>query len=582
MKIRLLWLALLMCNFAVFAVEPPSEPVDATPAVAAPKFIDGEYFIMFRDTLPGEVALIPAPDLTLKDRPGFVPPHKMGYKGNTMQMRYIESVLQLRGEVEYVYETINSVFVHMDAVEAERLSHNPLVKLVEQNVVGTIDHVQGPTPNPGWALDRMDKPAVQGGSDWALDNTYHWWHNEIIDNPIRPFPYCNPAYYTTTNPVSNCTTNPVNNTFWNDTGNQNEEHWLYILDTGLDFTGVYPAVLDEFRDQSPGDPSNIRAISFAGNNSANTAQGCKKAGSNTVYNDHGTKVASVAIGKTYGIGKRQYARIVNITTGDPAIPSTCAANAENVNFSYVVAAFDWLAKYASRGSVVNGSWHDGINASLQAVVKAAYNSGVITVVAAGNGVWNPNTFRQEAVSITAANTTPQTMTEVLDVAASCMLSTPSPLYQLCPDGAGDKKAILSNYGSQVDMFAPGIGVAAMSGNGTPAYSWVNIDANNLQSMYGVNGTSFSAPYVSGLIAVICQITTQCNTIDTNLTDADHTGMDNLYNYLKGLEVCTGGIPPATLPNALCPSLNIYTTPLVVNGAGDNTTRRFIRVPPSND
>ena len=59
--------------------------------------------------------------------------------------------------------------------------------------------------------------------------------------------------------------------------------------------------------------------------------------------------------------------------------------------AYIVAAFDWLAKYASRGSVVNGSWHiGGINTALQAVVKAAYNSGIITVIAAGNGVWNPN------------------------------------------------------------------------------------------------------------------------------------------------------------------------------------------------
>ena len=71
--------------------------------------------------------------------------------------------LNLKGKVVSILETINAVHVNMTADEAQRLSLDPRVLHVQQDMIATAA-LQN---NPGWAVDRLDEVTP------LLDNTYN-------------------------------------------------------------------------------------------------------------------------------------------------------------------------------------------------------------------------------------------------------------------------------------------------------------------------------------------------------------------------------------------------------------------------
>lgn len=468
-------------------------PVDQ--GVHDPQFVDGQYFVMLKDPAPGERRIIPEPDYTAKDKPGFV---ESTTPVNPVVMRELEAALGVNGEVVEVYDAINAAFVHMDVQEAERLRHHPLVKLVEQSRIGYGIHWQG---SPGWGLDRIGHPIVIDGLFGYPDNINSWWHKDEIRIPPD--------------------------------GYGNEDHWLYVIDSGIDFTNS--TVMNEFID--PLWTTDVRAINFTGI-SGLTGQVCKYNGVVDSDDSHGTAITSVAIGQTYGAAKRQWARIINVAN------STVAGSCSEIGWcdSKITSVFNWLASNAARGSVVNFSfgyphaypactpYH---NVTMEAAIVAAYRSGITIVAAAGN-------------DNCPINSTPSSLPEVFSVGAS--------------DNT-DTKATFSDYGAPLDIWAPGVDINVMWGNGT---------ANT------ASGTSVASPYEAGLVSLFCQTSTECNTTDIS-GSTSQPGMDVLYKKFRGLDVCASG--PPTNPPTVCPTLSKWATPLVINGAGANSTRRFIRLPP---
>lgn len=165
---------------------------------------------------------------------------------------------------------------------------------------------------------------------------------------------------------------------------------------------------------------------------------------------HGTMVAGVAAGASYGVAKG--------ATIHPVRVLDC--NASGL-VSGVIAGIDWVTANHESPAVANLSVTTGANQALDDAVTNSIADGVVYTVAAGNG------------SVPACNLSPGRVYQALTVGAS---------------DATDQRAAFSNYGYCVDLFAPGTDITS---------AWIGSDD---ASMTG-SGTSFSAPAVAGTAAL---------------------------------------------------------------------------------
>ena len=170
---------------------------------------------------------------------------------------------------------------------------------------------------------------------------------------------------------------------------------------------------------------------------------------------HGTAVASVAAGNEYGVAK------------GATIWSVRANDCDDWSWSSTLeAGIDWVTGHHIKPAVLNfsygaASFWDGLApGSMHDAVIRAKSAGVFVVVSAGNNNGD------------ACGQSPSNAREVMTVAAS---------------SENDQRSAFSNYGSCVDIFAPG-------------------DAINVASHLGGyavrSGTSFSAPMVAGVAALL--------------------------------------------------------------------------------
>jgi subtilisin family serine protease len=163
---------------------------------------------------------------------------------------------------------------------------------------------------------------------------------------------------------------------------------------------------------------------------------------------HGTHVAGTIGGTEYGVAKG-----VNIV-GVRVLDDNGSGTTEQV-----VAGIDWVAQNHSGPSVANMSLGGEVDEALDEAVRGAISSGVTFAVAAGNSSADADGF------------SPARVTEAITVAAS--------------DDA-DGQAYFSNYGSVVDLYAPGVDITS---------SW-NDGATNT-----ISGTSMATPHVAGAAAL---------------------------------------------------------------------------------
>ena len=100
----------------------------------------------------------------------------------------------------------------------------------------------------------------------------------------------------------------------------------------------------------------------------------------------------------------------------------------------------------------------------------------------------------------------------------------------------DTRADFSNYGTYVDFCAPGINIASTGKDG---------------GYYMANGTSFSAPFVAGLIALMLSDNPQLTTEEvktellTHVEDLGENGWDQYYGW--GLANAYSAIPEDAIP-----------------------------------
>ncbi|KAF8070919.1 Extracellular serine proteinase [Scenedesmus sp. PABB004] len=225
---------------------------------------------------------------------------------------------------------------------------------------------------------------------------------------------------------------------------------VYVLDTGVSpVTNFESRLVTGAYIEYPGDQANQQTMDYQG---------------------HGTHVAGTIGSKVYGVAK-----------GALLVPVRIMDNSGSGSTQGIINGIAWVVGHRDARctkKVINMSIGGGRSAALNTAVRDASAKGVLSVVAAGN----------EAAD--ACTSSPAAEPTAVTVGATVR-----------PSGGGDGRAYYSNFGTCVDVFAPGDAIVseAMTDGKTQTLS----------------GTSMATPHVTGLAARmwgkgLCNSATSCH------------------------------------------------------------------------
>ncbi len=292
----------------------------------------------------------------------------------------------------------------------------------------------------------------------------------------------------------------------------------YIYDTTA--SNVYTYIVDTGVRTNHNDFGGRVLSGFTAINDGNGTNDC---------NGHGTHVAGTVAGANWGVAKA--ARIVPIRV------LNCQGSGSN---SGVIAGMDWVAANHIKPAVANMSLGGGASTATDNAVTNMRNAGVTVVVAAGNENQN------------ACNVSPARSGNAITVGSTT---------------SNDVRSNFSNWGSCVDIFAPGSNIRS-------AWHTSNSAANT------ISGTSMAAPHVAGIAALYLANNPQAtptqveNAIYNNASTGKLSGLNGSPNLLAYSRFGSGGggqQPVATELDNGVPVGNL-------SGSQGSETRFFIEVP----
>jgi len=212
-------------------------------------------------------------------------------------------------------------------------------------------------------------------------------------------------------------------------------------------------------------------------------------GSGADCNGHGTHVSGTIGGSTYGVAKSSMPRGVRVLD--------CNGSGSN---SGVIAGVDWVRLNHIAPAVANMSLGGGISSALDTAVNNLHNANVTIAVAAGNS--NAN----------ACNSSPARAANAITVGSTTTT---------------DARSSFSNFGTCLDLFAPGSGILS---------SWFSSNTATAT----LSGTSMASPHVAGVTALYKQANPSAssttirnaivNNATTNVVTNPGTGSPNRLLY----------------------------------------------------
>lgn len=252
---------------------------------------------------------------------------------------------------------------------------------------------------------------------------------------------------------------------------------------------------------------------------------------------HGTHVAGTVGGSTYGVAKGVTLHAVRVLD--------CSGSGTTAG---VVAGIDWVTANHASPAVANMSLGGGADAALDVALRNSVAAGVVYVVAAGNA------------NTDACNSSPAREPLAITVGAT---------------DSGDQRASFSNYGTCLDIFAPGVNVLSAWLSGDSAAVWLS-------------GTSMASPHVAGVVALYLEHSPSASPAQIaadlagNATlyavGAAGPGSPNrlLYARLDGVQPTPTGTPPTPIPT-------FTPTPTIVPPDNDDFGQALpLAAPPAGD
>ncbi|MFN2405733.1 MAG: S8 family peptidase [Pyrinomonadaceae bacterium] len=212
-------------------------------------------------------------------------------------------------------------------------------------------------------------------------------------------------------------------------------------------------------------------------------------GNGTDCNGHGTHVAGTIGGSTFGVAKSSLPRGVRVLN--------CSGSGSN---SGVIAGVDWVRANHQAPAVANMSLGGGASSALDTAVNNLSNAGVAIAVAAGNSNTN------------ACNSSPARAANAITVGSTT---------------STDARSSFSNFGTCLDLFAPGSGILS---------AWIGSNT----ATRTISGTSMASPHVAGAAALYKQANPSAsaatirnalvNNATTNVVTSAGTGSPNRLLY----------------------------------------------------
>ncbi|HEV8486625.1 MAG TPA: S8 family peptidase [Blastocatellia bacterium] len=199
-------------------------------------------------------------------------------------------------------------------------------------------------------------------------------------------------------------------------------------------------------------------------------------------NGHGTHVSGTIGGSTYGVAKNVRLFAVRVLN--------CSGSGTN---SGVIAGVDWVTANRIRPAVANMSLGGGVSTALDTAVRNSITAGVTYSIAAGNS------------NTDASTSSPARVAEAITVGATTM---------------NDARSSFSNFGSGVDIFAPGSAILS---------SYFSSDTATAT----LSGTSMAAPHVAGVAARFLQNNPSASAATVRNAIVNAAGLNKLSGIPSG-------------------------------------------------
>ncbi|CAM3820431.1 S8 family peptidase [Deinococcus frigens] len=242
-------------------------------------------------------------------------------------------------------------------------------------------------------------------------------------------------------------------------------------------------------------------------------------GTNSDCQGHGTHVAGTVGSATWGVAKGVQLVAVKVLN--------CSGSGSN---SGVIAGVNWALNNKSGPAVANMSLGGGFSQAVNDAVNNAAARNLVMVVAGGNENQN------------ACNVSPASAASAITVGATTNT---------------DARASYSNYGSCLDLFAPGSNITS---------TWIgSTTATNT-----ISGTSMATPHVVGAVALILAVNSSASTATVTSTLLNNTTPNKVTGADTGspnklLFTGSGSTPPppttgtTTYTGSVSSRNSVYTT-----------------------